>query len=64
MSAEHTPVLSSAIPLIEMFMSEWEELGDDYPHLQRWTDAGLKSAKKYYNHMDYSKAYAIAMCKS
>ena len=62
MSAEYTPVLSGTIPSIEMFMSLWEALRQRHAHLKPWVDEGISWAKKYYCHMDSSKAYAIAMC--
>jgi hypothetical protein len=63
-SAERTPVLSRSIPEIEMLMSLWEELGVKAPLLKDWLDEGLKWAREYYFRMDFSKAYAISMCKS
>ena len=63
MSAETTPVLSGAIPSFEIFMSQWERLGEDYLTLKPWTDIGLKWAKKYYKRMDDTDAYVISTCK-
>lgn len=62
MSQEKNPVLAGAIPAFEMFMTTWEKLGEQNSHLKRWTDLGLKWATKYYNRMDNTKAYVIAMC--
>lgn len=62
MSSESTPVLSRAIASFEMFMTEWEKLGEQYEALRPWTDIGLKWAKKYYIRMDDTNAYVIAMC--
>jgi hypothetical protein len=64
MSSESTPVLSRAISDFEMFMTTWEELGDQYPILKFWTGIGLEWAKKYYVRMDHTDAYIVAMCTS
>lgn len=64
MSAHATPVLSGAISSFELFMSKWEKLGENFNNLKPLTDIGLKWAKKYYNRMDDTWAYIIAMCKS
>jgi hypothetical protein len=63
MSSETTPILSGTIPAFEIFMSQWEQLGQKYPRLSPWIDEGLLWAEKYYRRMDFSKAYAIAMCR-
>jgi len=63
MSAHATPVLSGAIPAFELFMSNWEDLGNKFNNLKPWTDIGLKWARKYYNRMDDTRAYIIAMCE-
>jgi len=44
-------------------MTTWEILGQNYPHLARFTDIGLEWAVKYYERMDLSKAYIVAMGK-
>jgi hypothetical protein len=61
MSAEKTPILSGAIPCFEMFMTAWEDLGIDYPHVLKWTSVGIKWAVKYYTKMDDTRAYVVAM---
>jgi len=63
MSSESMPVLSRAIINFEMFMTEWEKLGDQYYILRPWTEIGLRWAKKYYVRMDDTEAYVVAMCK-
>jgi hypothetical protein len=61
MSAESMPVLSSAVAIFEIFMTEWEELGKEYPKLSPWINIGLKWAKKYYRLMDDTDAYIVTM---
>jgi hypothetical protein len=61
MSAEDMPVLSSAVAIFELFMSEWEELRKDYPRLTPWIDVGLHWAQKYYKSMDDTDAYIVTM---
>ena len=63
MSRESTPVLSGAVPLFEMFMSQWEYVRDHHEETRSWVDVGLTWAKKYYRRMDHTKAYIIAMCE-
>ena len=63
MSSESTPVLSHAISDFEMFMTDWEKLGDQHDGLKFWTDIGLDWAKKYYIQMDETDAYVVTMCK-
>jgi hypothetical protein len=64
MSREQTPVLSGSIPAFEIFMSTWEKLAVKNPRLKPWIVIGLVWATKYYNRMDNTKAYIIAMCES
>jgi hypothetical protein len=64
MSSESTPILSRAISTFEMFMTEWERLGDQHEQLRPWTQIGLHWAKKYYTRMDETDAYVVTMCKS
>jgi hypothetical protein len=63
MSGESTPLLSGAIPSFELFMTRWEKLKEDKPHLGQFIDKGLESAYKYYKRMDRTRVYVIAMCK-
>ena len=61
MSSESMPVLSSAITLFELFMSEWESLHEKFPRLTPWINVGLTWAKKYYKIMDDTDAYIVTM---
>jgi hypothetical protein len=45
-------------------MTSLEDLGGQSEELRPITDVGIKWATKYYQRMDDSRAYAIAMCKS
>lgn len=62
MSAEAYPILAGAIPLFEQFMTSWENIAQ-VPHLKDPIEAGLKTANTYYQHMDATRAYVVAMCK-
>jgi len=48
MSSKFTLVLSCEIFNFEMFMTEWEKLGEQHEMLQPWMEIGLWWAKKYY----------------
>ena len=63
MSNERTPILSGAIPSFEMFMSRWEKLMTEHPHLKHLFKPGLDLAYEYYTRMDHTRAYIVAMCK-
>jgi hypothetical protein len=63
MSSENIPVLSGAIPAFEMFMTRWERLKKEKPHLAPFINKGLDLAYKYYDRMDRTQGYIIAMCK-
>ena len=63
MSAESHPILSGAIPTFEQFMTTWEQLRDEHPHLSPMITRGLEWAYKYYGRMDHTRAYVVAMCK-
>ena len=63
MAAEKTPILSGAIPAFEIFMSQWEKLSKEHPRLKDLIKPGLDWAYMYYNRMDRTKAYIIAMRK-
>jgi hypothetical protein len=47
-----------------MFMTNLENVGDQYELLKPWTDIGLQWATKYYIRMDDTDAYVVTMCKS
>lgn len=61
MAKEATPVLSGAIPSLELFMSKWESLAECHQRLQSFIEAGLVKAREYYAKMDLTRAYVIAM---
>lgn len=61
-SGEKLPRLGLSVPYFEIFMTGWEKLGESRPHLKPLLDIGLDWAKKYYNRMDDTTAYIIAMC--
>jgi hypothetical protein len=61
MSEESTPVLSGAIPLFKLFMSQWEMLSMNHLHLQPLIKPGLELAYTYYGQMDRTSSYIIAM---
>ena len=61
MSGESMPVLSSAVALFELFMTEWEARRDERPELAPWIKIGLKWATKYYRLMDDTDAYVVSM---
>lgn len=63
MSNERLPILSGAIPSFEMFMSRWEKLVTEHRCLKHLIKPGLDLAYKYYNRMDRTRAYIVAMCK-
>lgn len=63
MSAESTPILSGAIPAFEMFMTKWEKLADEHTKLKPFVQPGLDWTYKYYDRMDQTRAYVVAMCK-
>jgi hypothetical protein len=65
MSQESNPVLSGAIISFEMFMTQWETLSnlEAKPHIKALLKPGLAKTYKYYDWMDRTKAYIIAMCK-
>jgi len=62
MSGEKVPILSGAIPCFEMFMTTWEKNSTKDSRLSKWTSIGVNWAVKYYNKMDNTRAYVIAMC--
>jgi hypothetical protein len=61
MSEESTLVLSGTIPLFELFMSQWEMLSTNHPHLQPLIKPGLELAYTYYDQMDRTSSYIIMM---
>ena len=63
MSGEGMPILSGFILAFEMFITRWEKLCEEHPHLAPFIQPGLDWAYKYYNHMDRTTAYIVAMCE-
>jgi hypothetical protein len=63
MSGESSPLLSGAIPAFELFMTRWEKLKEEKPHLMQFIDKGLDLAYKYYKQMNHTHAYIVTMCK-
>ncbi|KAF8260763.1 ribonuclease H-like domain-containing protein, partial [Lactarius quietus] len=61
MCKESTPILSSAIPSLERFMMDWEQLAQKNSVLKPFVDPGLAVMYQYYSWMDETKAYIIAM---
>ena len=64
MSGEHTPLLGNVVPTFEMFIAQWQALGEQLPRCAPYIDAGLNCARKYYERMGKTCAYTIAMRKS
>src|SRR6266481_8050134 len=63
MANKATPVLSRAIPSLELFMSKWELLADSHDNLQPFIKVGLQKAQEYYAKMDLTHAYVISLGK-
>lgn len=63
MSTERTPILSGAVPCLEMLMTAWEQLGEKNPDLAPFTSVALDWAVKYYKKMDQTSAYVVTMCE-
>lgn len=64
MAKEATPVLSGAIPSLELFMSKWESLAEANERLRPFIEVGLAKAREYYTKMDLTRAYVIALGES
>jgi hypothetical protein len=64
MSGESTPILSNSIPAFELFLSKWEDLAVMHPRLKPWIDIGLAYAIDYYQCMDRTSSYIVAMGKT
>src|SRR5262245_53864901 len=63
MSSESTLILSGAIPALELFMTKWEKIIEKNTSLKEYVKPGLECAYKYYDRMDRTWAYIIAMGK-
>lgn len=64
MASKSTPVLSGAIPALEMLILQWDALGTNAPQFAPYVKVGLEWARDYYQRMGQTRAYTIAMCKS
>ena len=65
MLSKSTPVLSHAISNFEMFMTDWEKLGDQHDGLKFWTDISLDWAKKYYSTSKWTRQmHMLSQCVS
>jgi len=63
MSSKCTPLLGGAVPTLKMLIVQWDELSRLVPWCAPFISAGLRCAKKYYQHMGEICAYIIAMCR-
>jgi hypothetical protein len=69
MSAENTPILAGSIPAFELFMAAWNAMLADADlkeeNISKFIDPGpgLAVANMYYNKMEDTDAYIIAMCE-
>ena len=63
MSGESTPILSGAILAFKMFMTQWEHICNNQDNTKEWVEVGVSWAMTYYNCMDLTQAYIIAMCE-
>lgn len=63
MSGEGMLILLGSISAFEMFMTRWEKLCEEHPHLAPFIQPGLDWAYNYYNRMDCTTAYIVAMCE-
>lgn len=64
MSHDQLPRLGKSVPTFEFFMKAWKKMSNKEPRLQPFIKPGLAKAESYYNKMENSPAYVIAMCKS
>jgi len=63
MSSESTLILCGAIPAFKTFMSKWENIMLQFPHLEMYIQPGLDCMSKYYSCMDRTNANIITMGK-
>ncbi|KIM78715.1 hypothetical protein PILCRDRAFT_56284, partial [Piloderma croceum F 1598] len=61
MSGESTPILSNSIPAFELFLSKWEDLAVMHPRLKPWINISLAYSIDYYQRMDRTSSYIVAM---
>ncbi len=62
-SSESMPILSDAIASFKLFMTRWENIIQDYPHLEKYVKPSLDWAYLYYSCMDHTWAHIISMHK-
>lgn len=63
LSKDETPVLAGVIPAFEIFLTKWDTLAVAKPWLKPWIDVGLSWITKYYQRLDLTDAYVVAMCR-
>jgi hypothetical protein len=63
LSGEQTPLLAGVIPVFEVFLTGWEKLARKRKNLAPFIQCGLDRANEYYNRLDKSNAYVVAMGK-
>jgi hypothetical protein len=61
--SEWRPVLSDVVPAFKLFMTAWEMLGKKHLHPAPFMQVSVEWAVKYYERMDLSKVYIVAMGK-
>jgi hypothetical protein len=44
-------------------MTVWERIREKHKETKNWVDVGLTWATKYYDRMDCTQAYIMAMCE-
>ena len=57
------PVLAYAIPVFELFMSNWEKLATKQRCLRPFINEGLHFPYIHDQKMDWTKAYVICICE-
>ena len=59
------PMLAEVIPIFEIFQSDWEDMSEDpgYEDYHNAIRQGLTIAVKYYELLDETDSYILAMCK-
>lgn len=66
LSREDTPTCTRVYPMLEMLMSDWEELLEDpeYEPVHHALRAGIALLEKYYRRADDTDAYFISHGRS
>ena len=62
LSKQDTPTCTQLYPLLEMLMSDWEELleNEEYEPVHEALSAGIALLEKYYRRSDDTDAYFIS----